>query len=170
MPFSALVPCVLVSACLFATDICRGQTVEITSFTENGVLDWTVDRTGTWCGLEYTADLQGFWGRDIGSFWNLYLTGYSSSIDIDVENIEGIDDLFMRILCSTNDLLGEPYDLDSMRTPIFASSDYINLAKISRVSRFRSGEGHDHSDDFESCRSMKHYYHPGITNLSLIHI
>ncbi len=27
-----------------------------------------------------------------------------------------------------------------------------------RVSRFRSGAGHDYSDSAENCRSMKHYF------------
>lgn len=52
------------------------------------------------------------------------------------------------------------YDLDPANVPRFATSDAIDLSTISRVSRFRSGEGHDYSDDFESCRSMKHYYYP----------
>lgn len=39
-------------------------------------------------------------------------------------------------------------------------SDVVNPWLVARVSRFRSGEGHDYSDDFETCRSMKHYYLP----------
>lgn len=38
--------------------------------------------------------------------------------------------------------------------------DYIELDKIDRISRFRSAYGHDYSDAFEQCRSMKHYYQP----------
>jgi len=151
---------------LLLAAIAGGQTLEITSFSKDGVLDWSTDTTDTWCGLEYTVDLNGPWGRDIGSHWNLHCSGYSSSIDIDIENIEGIDELFMRIVCSTNNLLGEPYDVDSSRMPLFVSSDYIDLSKINRISKFRSGEGHDNSDDFESCRSMKHYYHPSVSNWS----
>jgi hypothetical protein len=41
-----------------------------------------------------------------------------------------------------------------------ATADYIEIAKIERVSRFRSGIGHDYSDPYESCRSMKHYFDP----------
>lgn len=48
-------------------------------------------------------------------------------------------------------------DVDSNGIPRFVQTDYIELAKIDRISRFRSGEGHDYSDNFESCRSMKHY-------------
>ena len=44
--------------------------------------------------------------------------------------------------------------------PKFASSNYIELAGINRVSRFRSGFGHDYSDSLENCRSMKHYFQP----------
>lgn len=44
--------------------------------------------------------------------------------------------------------------------PRFVSVDYIDLSKISRITKFRSGEGHDYSDDFEKNRSMKHYYMP----------
>ncbi len=42
----------------------------------------------------------------------------------------------------------------------FARSDFIELNKIERISKFRSGIGHDYRDDAESCRSMKHYYQP----------
>ncbi len=42
----------------------------------------------------------------------------------------------------------------------FITTDYIELNKIERISKFRSGIGHDYGDDAESCRSMKHYYQP----------
>ena len=44
--------------------------------------------------------------------------------------------------------------------PKFVSVNYIELDKIERISKFRSGIGHDYRDDAESCRSMKHYYQP----------
>lgn len=44
--------------------------------------------------------------------------------------------------------------------PLLFPSDVVNPRLVARVSRFRSGEGHDYSDDFETCRSMKHYYLP----------
>ena len=52
------------------------------------------------------------------------------------------------------------WDIDANGIPKFVTSDHIELDKIERISKFRSGEGHDYSDDFESCRSMKHYYSP----------
>ena len=57
----------------------------------------------------------------------------------------------------------ETYDLNSNGTPRFVKSDFIELARIERISRFRSGVGHDYSDGFESCRSMKHYFQPSNT-------
>jgi hypothetical protein len=41
-----------------------------------------------------------------------------------------------------------------------ATADYIELGRIARISRFRSGVGHDYSGGGESCRSMKHYFVP----------
>jgi hypothetical protein len=34
-----------------------------------------------------------------------------------------------------------------------------------RISRFRSGEGHDYSDTVERCRSMKHYFVPRFASM-----
>ena len=44
--------------------------------------------------------------------------------------------------------------------PQFVQEEYIGMSRMEKLSRFRSGAGHDFSDDFESCRSMKHYYVP----------
>jgi len=54
----------------------------------------------------------------------------------------------------------DTYDVDANGIPMFATANYIELSKIGRVSRFRSGAGHDYSDSFEACRSMKHYFEP----------
>ena len=53
----------------------------------------------------------------------------------------------------------EPGDEEIIGSGI-ATADYIELARISYVSRFRSGIGHDYSDVDETCRSMKHYFTP----------
>jgi len=58
-------------------------------------------------------------------------------------------------------------DIDTRGVPKFVSTNYIDLSQkdehgnflIHQISRFRSSEGHDYSDDFESNRSMKHYFH-----------
>jgi hypothetical protein len=50
--------------------------------------------------------------------------------------------------------------VDSLGTTRFVQQNYIQLDEIAAISRFRSAVGHDYSDDFETCRSMKHYFLP----------
>ncbi|MBN1273350.1 MAG: hypothetical protein JXB26_13870 [Candidatus Aminicenantes bacterium] len=52
------------------------------------------------------------------------------------------------------------FDVDKDPLPFLGTGNCIELDKIKALSKFRSGEGHDYSDDFEGCRSMKHYYLP----------
>jgi len=54
----------------------------------------------------------------------------------------------------------DTYNVDVNGIPQFVGVDYIELDNIYQISTFRSGIGHDYSDDFESCRSMKHYFQP----------
>ena len=52
-------------------------------------------------------------------------------------------------------------DCGAMCDPIdvvrFVDTDIYDLNMVWRISKFRSGAGHDYSDMCESCRSMKHY-------------
>ncbi len=50
------------------------------------------------------------------------------------------------------------YDVETLGVPRFVNTNYIDAAKIFALSRFRSSAGHDYSDGFETCRSMKHYF------------
>lgn len=52
------------------------------------------------------------------------------------------------------------YDVTAEGLPAMIEKDYIDLGAIERVTLFRSSSGHDFSDDYEVCRSMKHYFHP----------
>ena len=49
--------------------------------------------------------------------------------------------------------------LDQDGIPLFVQHNCIELAKIAQISRFRSGAGHDFSDDFENCRNMEHMFY-----------
>jgi len=53
-----------------------------------------------------------------------------------------------------------PYNSFVYGLPLFITNSYIELDKIDSISRFRSGVGHDYSDSYESCTSMKHYFKP----------
>ena len=44
--------------------------------------------------------------------------------------------------------------------PLFITASHVDVSDIERISMFRSNAGHDYSDSFESCCSMKHYYRP----------
>lgn len=46
----------------------------------------------------------------------------------------------------------------------FIQHDFVDLAKIGSISKFRSNEGHDFSNGGETCRSMKHYFTPAFTD------
>ena len=53
------------------------------------------------------------------------------------------------------------FDLDTQAVPQVVTADFTNVADyIEDISLFRSAAGHDYSDSFESCRSMKHYFSP----------
>ena len=52
------------------------------------------------------------------------------------------------------------WDVDARGVPPLIEADYIDLSGVSTISRFRSSIGHDYSDAFEACRSMKHYFVP----------
>jgi hypothetical protein len=52
------------------------------------------------------------------------------------------------------------WDIDKSGIPKFVETNYIELDKIYRISKFRSSVGHDYSDAVEHCRSMKHYFEP----------
>ncbi len=54
----------------------------------------------------------------------------------------------------------DTWDIDKDGIPKFVQINYIELDKIYRISKFRSSAGHDYSDAFEHCRSLKHYFEP----------
>jgi len=61
----------------------------------------------------------------------------------------------------------QTFDVSQEALPRFAASNYIQLSAIDQISQFRSGIGHDYSDGFESCRSMKHYFRQYYQGLSI---
>ena len=112
-------------------------------------------------GVEYTHSLTASWHNAEAQELILFVTNTVGSIPIDLTSIE-MSKLFLRLVGSTNSI----GDSTSYSNAViqFVDSDYIDLDKINWISKFRSGMGHDYSDDFESCSSMKHYYYPGVSN------
>jgi hypothetical protein len=73
--------------------------------------------------------------------------------------------LLLLIPCCKKKAQGESednsiWDIDKKGIPKFVEVNYIELSQIGRISKFRSSVGHDYSDAFEHCRSMKHYFEP----------
>lgn len=72
----------------------------------------------------------------------------------------------------------QTYDYLALGAPKFVKTDYIDLNKVTQISKFRSFAGHNYSDFLqfgsdaikiqfkavETCVSMKHYYSPPDTN------
>lgn len=58
----------------------------------------------------------------------------------------------------------ETYDIALNGIPKFVNQDVVELAKVKRISKFRSSVGHSYTDNYEKCRSMKHYY--SLVNIS----
>ncbi|MBS3068283.1 hypothetical protein J4450_06260 [Candidatus Micrarchaeota archaeon] len=53
------------------------------------------------------------------------------------------------------------FDLSKNAPPKFVKNNFIELDRIAKISKFRSGYGHDYSlGTGEKCRSMKHYFWP----------
>jgi len=51
-------------------------------------------------------------------------------------------------------------DWADVEVPQFYQVSHIDVSALEAVSKFRSRAGHDYSDSFEECCSLKHYFHP----------
>lgn len=58
----------------------------------------------------------------------------------------------------------KPISFDINNPPKFIQADFIDLDRITSISKFRSASGHDFSAGTgETCRSMKHYFMPAFS-------
>ncbi len=155
-----LIRCTLLVAHFIAQIVVLAEQPQIISFDNTGMLSWSNVQSHAYCGIESAENLNSQWSAAPAPLWNIPITSAISSASIPLSDIEG-SRLFLRIVSSESELTPqEIYDIDAKGIPSFVSEDYIQIENIAAVSRFRSGVGHDYSDDFESCRSMKHYFKP----------
>jgi len=123
-------------------------------------LTWTNEDTNAHAGFQTTPSLGLPWVPANGGAWDFPVTNPLMSINLADAKRDSVP-LYIRLVHSTNELpRGETYTGSLTPPPQFVGSNYIDLGKITRISRFRSSAGHDNSDDFESCRNMKHYFGP----------
>ena len=144
-------------------------TTEITGINPTGI-DYTNSVGGLYVGIDYTTSLENIdWVLAESTGFVQYSPTTSGSITLPTTNIfELFPMMFFRTRVSELPF----HDFVNYETPIpkFVSNNYIDLSKIGQISRFRSGMGHDYPDDFESCRSMKHYFDPNVEDYSTIEI
>ena len=120
-------------------------------------------------GLDYNFTLENSdWVNAESTGFLQYNTSYSGKFSLPINIFETFPRMFFRLRVSDTPI----HDFVSYEdvVPEFVDNDYIDLNSIDKISRFRSGMGHDYSDDFESCRSMKHYFNPNVEDYSLIEI
>ena len=156
----------LLSVILLLFAACRASASEtslstrLTEITSGGI-GYSNSTANLYVGFEYTTSLtSGHWHGTEASgimFWETNTTGF---YELSLKDIE-FQSLFFRSVVSTNPI-GDwtPYTNDIVQ---LISTNFIKLEEIEAISKFRSGQGHDYPDDFESCRSMKHYFY-GYTN------
>ena len=98
-----------------------------------------------------------------------YNTSYSGKFTLPDNINEMFPKMFFRLKVSDT-AIHDFVNYEDTVPQFVGKSNYLDLNKIDKISKFRSGMGHDYSDDFESCRSMKHYFDPNVEDYSLIDI
>ena len=120
-------------------------------------------------GLDYNPTLEDSdWVNAESTGFVQYNTSYSGKFTLPANIKETFPKMFFRLKVSASSI----HDFENYHNtiPQFVESNYLDLNKIEKISKFRSGMGHDYSDDFESCRSMKHYFNPNVEDYSLLEI
>jgi hypothetical protein len=136
------------------------QETRFVSFDPAFNLTWTNDDTNAHAGFQTAPGLGLPWIPANAWAWNFSVTSPVMSVDLAAAK-GGAAPFYIRLVHSTNTLSrGETFTGSVTSLPQFMRTNYVELDKIASLSRFRSSAGHDNSDDFESCRSMKHYFMP----------
>mgnify|MGYP001243632296 FL=1 len=88
----------------------------------------------------------------------------TSSVSLDVEGdqdatSEEVDET-TNIELGTGGLVQDLEGWAEKDVPQFYTTSHIDVSTLELVSKFRSRAGHDYTDNFEECASLKHYFHP----------
>ena len=135
----------------------------------NSEISYTNSIPGLFVGLDYKFALEDSdWVSAESTGFLQFNTSFSGEFSLPENIFETFPKMFFRLRASTTPIHDFINYEDSI--PKFVDCDYLDLDKINKISKFRSGMGHDYSDDFESCRSMKHYFNPNVEDYSLIEI
>jgi len=133
--------------------------INLISFKHDGTIVTTCDQTNVTASYQYAPSPTGPWTVAPSPYSAVVLTNFTNTARLPMSNLMQFSSImFFRATATNGIVAANVYDVNSNGIPQIAQSDYIQLSKVAVISRFRSGEGHDYSDDFEHCRSMKHYY------------
>jgi hypothetical protein len=145
---------------LLAAPAAPAQQTRFVSFDPAFNLTWTNDDTNAHIGFQTAPGLNLPWIPASAWAWNFPVTNPLMSVNL-ASAKGGAAPFYIRLVHSTNELpRGETFTGSLAPLPRFVGTNSVELDKIASLSRFRSSAGHDNSDDFESCRSMKHYFMP----------
>ena len=152
--------CLTVFGSSFTSEITELRSTEISYINSIGNL---------YVGLDYKFSLKDSdWVSAESTGYLQYNTSYSGNFTLPINIFETFPKMFFRLRVS--DLPMHDFVNYEDTIPEFVDKNYLDLGKIKQISKFRSGMGHDYSDDFESCRSMKHYFDPNVEDYSTIDI
>ena len=153
---------------LIQCNIVNALSTKITDISSTEI-NYTNSIPSLFVGLEYNFTLQDSdWVSAESTGFIQFNTSNSGNFTLPESIFETFPKMFFRLRVSHTPIHDFVNYEDSI--PKFVNSNYLDLNKIEKISNFRSGMGHDYSDDFESCRSMKHYFNPNVEDYSLIEI
>ena len=153
---------------LIQCSILNALSTKITDISSTEI-NYTNSIPSLFVGLDYNFTLEDSdWVSAESTGFVQYTTSNSGTFTLPENIFETSPKMFFRLSVSPTPIHDFVNYEDSI--PQFVNSNYLDLNKIEKISKFRSGMGHDYSDDFESCRSMKHYFNPNVEDYSLIEI
>lgn len=153
---------------LIQSSILNALSTKITDISSTEI-NYTNSIPSLFVGLDYNFTLEDSdWVSAESTGFVQYNTSNSGTFTLPENIFEIFPKMFFRLTVSPTPIHDFVNYEDSI--PQFVNNNYLDLNKIEKISKFRSGMGHDYSDDFESCRSMKHYFNPNVEDYSLIEI
>ena len=162
-------PLVFLFSCLLCIQIFGSTfTSKITEINSTGI-SYINSIDNLYVGVDYNPTLaESDWVNAESTGFVQLNDSFSGEFTFPINVYETFPKMFFRLRVSDSPMHDYVNYEDSI--PKFVDNNYLDLSKIDQISKFRSGMGHDYSDDFESCRSMKHYFHPNVEDYSTIEI
>lgn len=132
------------------------------SFPEGSMTGLCADRKecSTFCADNVTACIKYCIAETVANPLCKEMRSTGEKFGMSLEGMLGIPPFMLSSMAKQMVSAGPPaFDPKAEPLPKLARSNFIDLHRIVRISKFRGGYGHDYSlGTDESCRSMKHYF------------